>query len=357
MPLPEQGVENPRRAALEAIVQNRQAGLVSELKEAGASDDDIKSVEKPVTEVSTEDPTRPAGVSIEDWGSMSDEDKVIAIKSAAAEPETAAETDEEKAAREAKEAEAAAAAVAKPKVKIKVDGVEQEVDQDAVLAAGVRAMQKESAADKRLEEATKARDEAEKLRQSVEATIAKLPGQPAAAKKTDHEMLAEKDALRETVRAIQYGNPDEAADALLKYGERMAQLGQANALTKAELQNMLDLREAQQYVRTEFPDVVADQNLKSLLVTQVNAKLAAGDSRPYQEIAKEVGDGLRQWKGATTATPTPKTGDGKRAEVKERKAAVVTVPVASVRKPEAVQPKEPTQSEIIEQMRKARHQA
>lgn len=357
MPLPDKGVENPRNAMLAEIVNGRTTVLVGELKEGGATEDEIKAVQNPPV-VDEGDPTRPESIPAEEWAGMSDEDKGAARKSEEARvAETApTETEEEKAAREAKEKEAADAAAAKPKVKIKVDGVEQEVDQDAVLAAGVRAMQKESAADKRLEEATKARDEAERLRLSVEATIAKLPGNAAAAKKSDQEMIVEKDALREIVKAIQYGNPEEAADALQQYGEKMAQLGQTNALTKAELQNMLDLREAQQYVRTNYADVVEDQNLKSLLVSKINEKLAAGDSRPYQEIAKEIGDGLRQWKG--TAKPAPiLPKDGKRADVRERKSNVVTVPVASVRKPEVIQPKEPSQSELIEAARKARHQA
>jgi hypothetical protein len=67
---------------------------------------------------------------------------------------------------------AEAAAGASKKIKIKVDGQEQEVDESAVLEAGMRTLQKESAADKRLEEATKARDEAERLRKRVEETLA-----------------------------------------------------------------------------------------------------------------------------------------------------------------------------------------
>ena len=61
-------------------------------------------------------------------------------------------------------------------------GKEVEFDESAVLEAGLRALQKEGTADKRLEEATKAREEAERLRVSVEATLAKVqqPAQPSA---------------------------------------------------------------------------------------------------------------------------------------------------------------------------------
>jgi hypothetical protein len=349
-----EGVENVRRAALADIVKNRTEILANELKEGGASAEDVASL-APAQEPSTDDPKRPEDVSIEEWAGLSDEDKAAHIKSA---EETKAETAP---APEAKADAAPKADDAAPpvKVKIKVDGQELEVDEEQIREAGIRTLQKESAADKRLEEATKARDEAERLRLSVEATVAKLPkAEQPAAKKSDHEMLLEKDALRGVVKKIQYGSEDEAAEALAEYGTKMAALGQSGRLTETELLNILDLREAQKFVKTNYADVMGDDNLKDLFVAKVNKRLAAGDARPYQDICKETGDELRTWRGAPPkADPIPPKGqDGSRAAVLQRKTSTVQVPSAAARLPEKTQPKEPTQSEIIEKIRKARRQ-
>lgn len=344
---PIEGVENHRRANLADIVKNRTAILADEIKEGGGDPSELEAT----SDAGDSDPRKPADVTDEAWAAMSDEDKTNAIASAEVETtettEPEGETDEQRAAREAEEA------AAKPKHKIKVDGEEREVDQDAVIEAGIRALQKESAADKRLEEATKARDEAERLRVAVEQTLAKT--QPAPAKTAQQDVLIAKDEMRDIVKKIQYGSEDEAAEALEQYGSKMAKLGQSSALTQNELNNILDLREAQSFVKTNYADVLGDENLKELFVSKVNRKLATGDSRPYQEICKETGDELRQWKAPAAANPT-QTG-GSRAAALERKTRTVVITSASTRQPAPSQPKVPTQTELIAQERARRGQA
>jgi hypothetical protein len=58
-------------------------------------------------------------------------------------------------------------------------------------------------------------------------------------------MIVAKEGLRDIVKKIQYGSEDEAAQALVEYGNKMAALGQTGRLTETELHNILDLREAQ----------------------------------------------------------------------------------------------------------------
>lgn len=356
----QKGVENHRRDALADIIKNRGAQLVEELKHGGASAEDIAAVTGTQPEVPADDPKRPQDISPEDWGTMSDEEKGNAIASAA----SASETDEQKAEREKKEAQATAdeerktAEAAPPKTeKLKIDGQEQDVGVDKIMDAGRRALQKELAADRRLEEATKVREEAERLRKVAEETLARA-GAPAAAKKNDQEMIVAKEGLRDIVKKIQYGSEDEAAQALVEYGTKMASLGQADRLTEVELNNILDLREAQVFVKTNYADVLGDANLKELFVGKVNKKLAAGDARPYQEICKETGDELRAWKGPAKADPTPNTG-GSRAAAQQRKVSTVSIPAASARLPSAAptETKAPSNSDLVEQTRKARGQA
>lgn len=341
MPLPEKGVENHRRAALQDIVKNRTEALTKEVVEGGGDAKDLEAA----PEVPASDPRKPADITDEAWGAMSDEEKGNAI---AAQPEKTEEAPAEQA------AEPAAEVVAKT-YKGKVDGKEVEFDEQAVIDAGLRALQKESAADRRLEEATKARDEAERLRLKVEETLKASPAP--VAKKSDQETMLAKDALRGIVKNIQYGNEDEAVAAMQEYGAKMLELGQSNRVTEAELHNILDLREAQKYVKDEYADVMGDENLKQLFVIKVNAKLATGDARPYQEICKDIGDELRAWKAPAKPDPTPPAG-GPRQEAVKRKSSVVSIPVAGARIPATTQAtKEPSNSETIAKMRAARGQS
>lgn len=347
----QKGVENPRRAALADIVKNRGDQIAGELKEAGASAEDIASVTGAAPEVPTDDPKRPQDISPEDWAGMSDEEKGNAIASAAA----ATETEEQRIEREKKEAEAAAAAAAPATEKLKIDGQEQDVETAKIMEAGRRALQKEMASDRRLEEATKAREEAQRLLKVAEQAVANAQAAPV--KKTEQEMIVAKEGLREIVKKIQYGSEEEAAQALEEYGTKMASLGQTGRLTEAELHNILDLREAQKFVKSEYADVMGDENLKELFVSKVNKKLAAGDGRPYQEICKETGDELRAWRAPAKPDPTP-TG-GSRAAAAQRKTTTVSIPAASARLPSAAptETKVPTQAELVEQARKSRGQA
>lgn len=337
------GVENHRRAALEEIVKNRNENLASEIEEGGGNREDI-GLPKDDGAV---DPRKPADISPEAWNAMSDEEKGNAIAAAQAPKQEEKPVEEQPAAEVVEEQPA-------KRYKGKVDGQEVEFEEQAVIEAGLRALQKESAADKRLEEATKAREEAERLRQRVEQTLQQA--QPTQQKKPDQEVLLAKDGLRDIVKKIQYGSEDEAADALLEYGKKMAVMGQSQSLTQAELNNLLDLRDAQKYVRSEFPEVLQDQKLKVVFEATVNQKLAAGDNRSYQEICKDAVEEVRQWRAPAEAKPTPPAG-GPRSQAQQRKQNIVVIPAAQARQPAPPQTKEPTPSDVIAKMREARGQA
>ena len=335
-----QGVENPRRAALADIVKARTETLVSELSEGGASAEDIAAVQGVQPEVPASDPKKPAELTDEAWAAMSDEDKAAALQAAEVPAETGTEV---------------VPVVEEPaREKLKIDGQEQEVEVSKILEAGRRALQKDMAADKRLEEATRAREEAERLRLKMEQTLAQA--QPVEKKPDPQASILAKEDLRGIVHKIQYGSEEEAAQALVDYGTKMAELGQSGRLTHTELNHALDLREAQQFVKSNYADVVGDENLKELFVGKVNRKLAAGDSRSYQEICKETGDELRAWKGMPKTDPTP--AGGSRALAAERKRSTVSVPAAAARQQPPTQPTAPpSTSELVAKARAARGQA
>lgn len=354
----QQGVENHRRAALADVVKNRTEILANELKEGGATEEEIAAVRsQAAAEPPADDPQRPADIPADEWGSMSDEDKANAIKAAAPAPEAqAGETEDQKAAREEEErkaAEAAAAAAAKT-FKGKVDGKEVEFTQAQVEEAGLKALQKESAADKRLEEASRLFKEAQDMinRAAQGGTPAKPADSPASPSKDGSPVADE--ALAKVAKAIQYGSEAEAAGALSELISAAASKGQT--LTQNDVLELLDYRDARQWAETEYKDVLGDPKLRQLFVAEEKRIRAAGDARPYREVYEEIGTGLRDWKTSFAPAPAPQPGTG-RADVRTKKTTVVSVPVASGRQPAPTPTKEPTQSEIIESIRKARHQA
>ena len=78
--------------------------------------------------------------------------------------------------------------------------------------------------------------------------------------------------------------------------------------------------------------------------------------RPYRELYSDIGNGLREW--LKTATPSQPAPTNTREARHERNASVVQIPAAAARQqPAQTQQKEPSPSEVVDRMRKARHQA
>jgi hypothetical protein len=177
-----------------------------------------------------------------------------------------------------------------------------------VLQAGIKAMQKETAADKRLEEAARLKKEAEAALAAARAP-AQDPNQdgrtqPAKAGATTVEQLTDQDYL-ETVKKVQYGTPEEASAALKSLVSKAATSGQTEELTMAHVAEMLDFREAMSWAQDEFKDILGDPKLKALFSGEEKRMRAAGDNRPYREVYEEIGNGLRGWRDGFKATPAP----------------------------------------------------
>lgn len=269
----QQGAEavNPRNAALAQIAQQAHAQVAPDLQ---AFDEDTGEIEAaPVTP----DPVEPEPV----------------------------------------EPEAAPVVAAQPEVEvIVVDGHRLEVPRDKLLEAGRRTLQKESAADKRLQEATELKRQWEaRINGAAPSSDAQLQQQPTTA-----------------------FDPAALVQSLDQQIESKLYVREAN-------------KAAQQFL-SEFKDIAENPMAMKLAVALENERLAVaaalgeppGD--PWEAYRKH-GEAIRQHFGMKPVTPRDKT---------ELKRSISTVPAASARAPAPQVQRPKTTSEIIAEQRKARHQ-
>lgn len=217
-------------------------------------------------------------------------------------------------------------------VTIKVDGEERQVPRALIEEAGIKTLQKESAADRRLEEATMLFKQAQELQKNLQ------PPQGAAPAQTEDESV-------QLARAIQYGSEEEAA-AVIK---RLQAEGRSQATPEqmaAFIGDQIELREAFKSFKTDYPEIQSDPHLTALAIQMEDSARRNGDKRPYRELYSAIGEHLRTWRGGNTST----------VEKRERKATVQTIPTAAGRLPAPVQPKPKTTAEILDDIRRARHQ-
>jgi len=226
-------------------------------------------------------------------------------------------------------------------VKIKVDGREQEVPESKILEEGRRAMQKEVAADKRLQEAT------ELLRQAKEQ-FGQM-AQPSAPKQTRD--LSRMDDL-ELARRIQMGTEDEAAEAVAVMRDRET-VSPDNVASMVESRVLAKLKFEE--VRNEYSDVLDDHYLQQLAVMEDQRMIAEGDSRMPHERLPDIAKTLREWRGPKS---TGKVVVGDLEQRRSAKAAAASIPSAHGKKSAAQSEQKPqTREQIIEEMRKARGQS
>lgn len=210
-------------------------------------------------------------------------------------------------------------------VSIVVDGQTVEVEESRILEAGKRALQKDHAADRRLQEAANAKRQAEEL-------------------------------LRQAQRL---SNPDASDDVPSKDAHTQQQ--EATSFTPEMLdtflENKLYMRDAQKAAESfkkEFPEIAADPYLMNMAATLENQRLstatALGESfgDPHDAYRKH-GESIRSWLQKKTGTPSVESVDKV-----ERKRTITAVTAVNAKAP-APQPQKPQSiSEIIEEERKAR---
>lgn len=233
------------------------------------------------------------------------------------------------------------------KIKVKVDGVEQEVDVDTL----VRTFQKNSAADRRLEEATRLLREAEERATQVEAA----PEQQAVGKTPD-DLRAEASQI---IDKMYDGDKDAAADALVQLmskargGDQPTPV-QAAPVDEGEITDRVLARMAVnaafEKVKTDYPDIISNPDLEVLTAMKIDRAVASGTPRAqamldaaaevYRTIGKEP---------AGRQKPAPVNSR------QDNKARLDNIPTASASATPSESPQENTSpSSVIAEMAKKR---
>ncbi len=243
--------------------------------------------------------------------------------------------------------EEAPAAVEQPPVpgafKVKVDGVEQEVSAEDLI----RAYQKNSAADRRLEEAARILRDAEQL--AAQQQVAE-PEQP-------QGNLREEAA--EMMSKLYDGDQEAAAEALVnllaktKGGDQPTRRQEVDADVLAEqVLERMAFNSAVERVKSDYPDLVADSNLEQLVVMQSTNLVSSGV--PRAEALLSVAESLYKSLGKTPTgrqqdTPKPKSA---RQENKDRLDNVPSASATATSMP--VKSEEPDQSALIREVARRR---
>ena len=223
-------------------------------------------------------------------------------------------------------------------VTIKVDGVMQQVSRDKIYEAGLRAVQKESSADRRLEEATR-------LLREVEQRIAPPPVQNTPPPQAwDEEIIA---------YALAHGTEEQKAEAVrqIRGGrQETATPDQIASTVESRILDKVDFQSSAAWFQETYKDIVSDPYLLQIASLQEDHMRANGDTRPRKELYAEIGNGLRKLRGGGAPVETLQ-------DKRDLKASITNLPAASARRTTPQAPAAKTPSQIIEEMRTKRGQA
>lgn len=246
------------------------------------------------------------------------------------------------------------------KVKIVVDGQEREVPRDEVIKAGVATLQKQAAADVRLQEAATyearvrdwARTEHEKLQEQAAALAQRQasPPPPATGAQAPEDVQA---SVSKALELLVDGEKDEAAKLLTSVFSRSVPqaapatpAGPADRPHGAEVQAAVtppparrsreELAEANRIYSAEYADIDKDDRAYTFTQSLVQASLRdpANAFRPIGDIVREAGNKARsvfaqvpQTPAAPAAQPASEPSPGQQA-LEGRRTLKARIPIS-----------------------------
>jgi len=242
-------------------------------------------------------------------------------------------------------------------VTIKVDGKEEKIPLSKIKDAGIRTFQKETAADRRLQEV------AEREKQLIDYTqrLMGMQQQPTAQAATAKQPDIPEDISR-IVEAIQFGEKDEAAKALVDLvnyakADKGPNTNDVLAVVDAQLKNY-QMRQKLEAPPEQggFGDITADPYLLQIASNQVDQVIQqryaqTGQLQPATwEDYKQACENVRNWRNQFA----PNKPEMNIEERVERKKNLDTVKSSSARAQPTPEKKPPTTRETIANMAKRR---
>lgn len=254
-------------------------------------------------------------------------------------------------------------------VTILVDGEEQQVPRSRVLEQGVRTLQKEAAADKRLAEATKIYQRAElleaqqaqRLQQAEDQLRQVAERQNQGAPLSPQQDADVKQKARELATQLLDGDEEQVTDALAevlsKGRQEPTQQINPNQIADQAVQAMqqkLDYRDAMSTLKDEFPKLFEDQILFNMAdnISKEFAQEEPGIS--LKDLILKSGRYVKSWYDEQTGGLQQPTKPEEGVDKTSRKRTVKNIPTASARLPVDAPKRPPTPSEIVANMRSSR---
>ena len=240
-------------------------------------------------------------------------------------------------------------------VDVKIDGQVMSVPKDEVEEyGGVRQYQMFKAMEKRLEEAKRYNVDAAKLFQ--QAQTAQKPPEP---------VRKPEEVIRDAVAKIQFGAPDEAAQAFMEAHSALVPK-QADPQAIAMQAYLLSrVTEAENKFVAENKDLIDNPMLKQLIIGEKDRRLMAYRQQNrlpddwnsfYNQIALDVRTAIGRPTIAPPVVPPASQPISGLAEKEARKASIVALPTAATRAaaPEAEKPM--TRNDLLARARQLRGQ-
>lgn len=241
-------------------------------------------------------------------------------------------------------------------VTIKVDGQSREVPLSEIRDAGVRTLQKESAADKRLAEATEIQRQAsEMLRQAQTPVLLPTPSAPAdaeelkaAAKKfSDAIFSGEEDATQAAIEDVMKLQQVATPQTPSVSAEEISSMVQA---TVQQEESRRELASAQLAFAKDFPDIDSDPDLKELAnIKTIAIQQEHPEWTPGQVISKAGEEVMSKIK----STNTPDNSEVLESR-RQRKRSATPPPSAAARAPQPKEQKPPTRKDVVAEMQSRR---
>lgn len=247
-------------------------------------------------------------------------------------------------------------------VTIVVDGEQRQVSRDKVYEQGIRTLQKEAAADKRLAEANQRIKEAQeyeaRTRANVEAQLRAAQKQSQDAPLSEQQDADIKQRARRIVDKLLDGDEEEATNALADIlGRQQATPVDTNQLVNqvsAQVQRTAELKAAVSDFRKEYPKIAGDKFLWDRADIESDKVQSEHPDWSPSEILLEAGRRVEDWvkslAGPADQDSTTQRREGKR----DKKRTTETLRQASIRSEKPAAPRPPTRSEVVAKMRKSR---